>query len=204
ILEATRSPPPRFRSDRPAGAKANQPRRSALRLRPAAAGEAWRRCACWWTWTASWPTSRARCCGASSPPIPGSRTSSWRSGGASRRWSNTAACGRTWRTEVFICTSPLRRYEFCIPEKYSWVAKHLGPKFVERLILTRDKTVVSADLLFDDKDSIKGVESNPSWEHILFSCCHNRHLMLQPPQRRLESWTDEWKAILESKRSKNV
>uniref|UniRef100_A0A0K8S112 5'(3')-deoxyribonucleotidase, cytosolic type n=1 Tax=Crotalus horridus TaxID=35024 RepID=A0A0K8S112_CROHD len=105
-------------------------------------------------------------------------------------------------TDVFICTSPIRKYEYCISEKYRWVAQHLGPNFVGRLILTRDKTVVSADLLIDDKDTIKGVEPNPSWEHILFSCCHNKHLKLQPPRRRLESWTDDWKGILESKRSK--
>lgn len=121
---------------------------------------------------------------------------------------------------------------FLITWQYVWVAQHLGTKFVDRLILTRDKTVVSADLLIDDKDTIKGmricatistfhhsavlygyifnvpfqffsgVEPNPSWEHILFSCCHNKHLKLQPPRRRLESWTDDWKAILESKRSK--
>ncbi|NWX11926.1 NT5C protein, partial [Aegotheles bennettii] len=103
-------------------------------------------------------------------------------------------------TEVFICTSPLRKYEHCIVEKYKWVEKHLGPEFVERIILTRDKTVVSADLLFDDKDTIKGAELNPSWEHILFTCCHNRHVQLQAPRRRLLSWEDDWRAILESKR----
>ncbi|OPJ88613.1 5'(3')-deoxyribonucleotidase, cytosolic type [Patagioenas fasciata monilis] len=103
-------------------------------------------------------------------------------------------------TEVFICTSPLRKYEHCIVEKYKWVEKHLGPEFVERIILTRDKTVVSADLLFDDKDTIRGAEQNPSWEHILFTCCHNRHLQLQAPRRRLLSWADDWRGILESKR----
>ncbi|XP_062495719.1 5'(3')-deoxyribonucleotidase, cytosolic type [Pezoporus occidentalis] len=103
-------------------------------------------------------------------------------------------------TEVFICTSPLRNYEHCVLEKYKWVEKHLGPEFVERIILTRDKTVVSADLLFDDKDTITGAEPNPSWEHILFTCCHNRHIQLQAPRRRLLSWADDWKGILESKR----
>ncbi|KAM8992257.1 5'(3')-deoxyribonucleotidase, cytosolic type [Ara ararauna] len=103
-------------------------------------------------------------------------------------------------TEVFICTSPLRNYEHCILEKYKWVEKHLGPEFVERIILTRDKTIVSADLLFDDKDTITGAEPNPSWEHILFTCCHNRHIQLQAPRRRLLSWADDWKGILESKR----
>ncbi|XP_019373598.1 PREDICTED: 5'(3')-deoxyribonucleotidase, cytosolic type [Gavialis gangeticus] len=105
-------------------------------------------------------------------------------------------------TEVFICTSPLQKYDPCIPEKYKWVEKHLGPEFVDRLILTRDKTIVSADLLFDDKDTIQGVEPNPSWEHILFTCCHNKHLELKPPHRRLQSWADDWRAILESKRRK--
>ncbi|NWY16820.1 NT5C protein, partial [Aphelocoma coerulescens] len=130
-------------------------------------------------------------------------------------------------TEVFICTSPLRKYEHCIVEKYKWVEKHLGPEFVERIILTRDKTVVAADLLFDDKDTIQGLNSistagcwlgshpqlmaafpplptgaepSPSWEHILFTCCHNRHVQLPAPRRRLRSWADDWKAILESKR----
>ncbi|XP_057240371.1 5'(3')-deoxyribonucleotidase, cytosolic type-like, partial [Malurus melanocephalus] len=103
-------------------------------------------------------------------------------------------------TEVFICTSPLRKYEHCIVEKYKWVEKHLGPEFVERIILTRDKTVVAADLLFDDKDTIQGAEPNPSWEHILFTCCHNRHLQLPAPRRRLHSWANDWKAILDSKR----
>ncbi|NWW08906.1 NT5C protein, partial [Oreocharis arfaki] len=103
-------------------------------------------------------------------------------------------------TEVFICTSPLRKYEHCIVEKYKWVEKHLGPEFAERIILTRDKTVVAADLLFDDKDTIQGAEPNPSWEHILFTCCHNRHVQLPAPRRRLRSWADDWKAILESKR----
>lgn len=43
--------------------------------------------------------------------------------------------------------------------QYQWVEKHLGPEFVERIILTRDKTVVAADLLFDDKDTIQGLNS---------------------------------------------
>uniref|UniRef100_A0A8D0GQG9 5', 3'-nucleotidase, cytosolic n=1 Tax=Sphenodon punctatus TaxID=8508 RepID=A0A8D0GQG9_SPHPU len=103
-------------------------------------------------------------------------------------------------TEVFICTSPLQKYEYCVQEKYKWVEKHLGPQFVEQLILTRDKTIVSADLLFDDKDTVKGVEPNPSWEHLLFTCCHNTHLELQPPRRRLLSWANDWRAILASNR----
>lgn len=45
-----------------------------------------------------------------------------------------------------------------------------------------------------------GAEPHPSWEHILFTSCHNHHLQLKPPRRRLHSWADDWKAILDSKR----
>ncbi|NXA19612.1 NT5M protein, partial [Ibidorhyncha struthersii] len=103
-------------------------------------------------------------------------------------------------TDVFICTSPIKKYRYCPYEKYAWVEKHFGPEFLEQIVLTRDKTVVSADLLIDDRPDITGAELNPSWEHVLFTACHNKHLQLKPPSRRLQSWTDDWKAILDSKR----
>ncbi|XP_015359771.1 5'(3')-deoxyribonucleotidase, cytosolic type [Marmota marmota marmota] len=104
-------------------------------------------------------------------------------------------------TEVFICSSPLLKFDHCVGEKYRWVERHLGPQFVERIILTRDKTVVLGDLLIDDKDTIQGLEETPSWEHILFTCCHNQHLALPPSRRRLLSWSDNWREIIESKRA---
>lgn len=48
--------------------------------------------------------------------------------------------------------------------------------------------------------SQSGVEPNPAWEHILFTACHNKHITTSPPQRRLQSWSDDWRAILDSKR----
>ncbi|XP_055992707.1 5'(3')-deoxyribonucleotidase, mitochondrial [Sorex fumeus] len=103
-------------------------------------------------------------------------------------------------THVLICTSPIKMYKYCPYEKYAWVEKHLGTDFLEHIVLTHDKTVVSADLLIDDRPDITGAEPHPSWEHILFTACHNRHVQLQPPRRRLQSWADDWRAILDSKR----
>ncbi|XP_075035297.1 5'(3')-deoxyribonucleotidase, mitochondrial [Mixophyes fleayi] len=103
--------------------------------------------------------------------------------------------------DVFICTSPIKRYQYCPYEKYAWVEKHFGHEFLEQIILTRDKTVVSADLLIDDRPDITGAEPNPSWEHILFTACHNCHLSVTPPSRRLQSWNDDWKGILNSRLS---
>ncbi|KAB5555240.1 hypothetical protein PHYPO_G00031220 [Pangasianodon hypophthalmus] len=103
-------------------------------------------------------------------------------------------------TDVFICTSPIKHYAHCPYEKYAWVERHLGPDFLEKVILTRDKTIVSGDILIDDKPDIFGVEPNPSWEHILFTACHNKHLPASTTQRRLLSWADDWRGILEGKR----
>ncbi|XP_007526284.2 5'(3')-deoxyribonucleotidase, mitochondrial [Erinaceus europaeus] len=103
-------------------------------------------------------------------------------------------------TEVFICTSPIKMYKYCPYEKYAWVEKHFGPDFLDQVVLTRDKTVISADLLIDDRVDIIGAEPNPSWEHVLFTACHNQHEQLQPPRRRLCSWADGWRTLLDSKR----
>lgn len=103
-------------------------------------------------------------------------------------------------TDVFICTSPIKHYGHCPYEKYAWVEQHLGSEFLEQVILTRDKTIVTGDILIDDKPDILGVESNPSWEHVLFTACHNKHLPPNPSQRRLQSWADDWRGLLQSKR----
>ncbi|XP_062915376.1 5'(3')-deoxyribonucleotidase, mitochondrial-like [Mobula hypostoma] len=103
-------------------------------------------------------------------------------------------------TDVFICTSPIRKYDHCPFEKYAWVEKHLGKEFLELMLLTRDKTLISGSLLIDDKPDISGVEPHPEWEHILFSACHNMHVQLRAPRRRLHSWADDWRLLLDGKR----
>ncbi|XP_069066165.1 5'(3')-deoxyribonucleotidase, mitochondrial isoform X2 [Pleurodeles waltl] len=103
-------------------------------------------------------------------------------------------------TDVFICTSPIKKYQYCPYEKYAWVEKHLGHEFLDQIVLTRDKTVVSADLLIDDRLDVTGAEPNPTWEHIVFTACHNKLHRVAPPSRRLDSWASNWKAILDSKR----
>ncbi|XP_013921867.1 PREDICTED: 5'(3')-deoxyribonucleotidase, mitochondrial-like [Thamnophis sirtalis] len=104
-------------------------------------------------------------------------------------------------TEVFICTSPIKKYRYCAYEKFAWIEKHFGHEFLEHLILTRDKTIVSGHMLIDDRPDIVGAERSPTWEHVLFTACHNKHLQLPSSCHRLHSWADDWKAILESKRA---
>jgi 5'-nucleotidase len=92
--------------------------------------------------------------------------------------------------EVFICTSPFSNYESCVYEKYKWVETFIGPSWVNRIILTKDKTVVKADYLIDDKPIITGVEDYPSWEHILYDRPYNREI-----NKRRITW-QTWKDVL--------
>lgn len=90
--------------------------------------------------------------------------------------------------EVFICSSPLSTYKNCVMEKYEWVDNYLGEDWVRQIILTKDKTLVKADYLIDDKPNITGVERLPVWEHILYDRPYNR----DENKRRLvwEKWKD--------------
>ena len=78
-----------------------------------------------------------------------------------------------------ICTSPLSQFENCVAEKYLWVEKHLGRDATNRLILTKDKTLVHGSLLIDDKPRILGAVK-PRWKHILFDAPYNREVTDRP------------------------
>lgn len=97
---------------------------------------------------------------------------------------------------VFICTSPLT--DFSVIEKFQWVEDHLGPSWTNKLVISKDKTLVVGDLLIDDKPRVKG-EVSPHWKHILFTSCHNATLALSRSTavERLHNWSDgRWKDMI--------
>jgi len=89
--------------------------------------------------------------------------------GAREALENILALGH----DVRICTAPKRDHTFCVPEKLAWIDRHLGHKWTERTIITRDKTLVHGDILIDDKPNITGV-CQPSWEHVFYDQPYNR------------------------------
>ena len=95
--------------------------------------------------------------------------------------------------KVFICTSPKKFYHnpHCAGNKHRWVMNHLGKEWTERVILTRDKTLVHGDVLIDDKPEIEGV-AVPSWRHVYFDQPYNRS---NANRVRLTSWKD-WRNVL--------
>ena len=107
--------------------------------------------------------------------------------------------------EVFLCSSPQITSQYSAQEKLNWIREYMGAEWMERLVLSTDKTIVKGDILIDDKDTITGAEDPPTWDHILFTSCHNRHRDLSELRavRRLDSWTDgQWKEIVEEYRQK--
>ncbi len=74
---------------------------------------------------------------------------------------------------VFICTSPISQYEYCIKEKYDWVNKWLGKEWVKKIISCNDKTLIRGDILIDDKPEVTGVMDSV-WKHVLYSQPYNR------------------------------
>lgn len=95
------------------------------------------------------------------------------------------------KIEVFICSGPFTFYRTCLLEKYEWVEQHLGADWVKRIILTKDKTLIQADVLIDDKPEIEGVENPPCWEHVIFDAPYNR---VSNGKRRV-NW-ENWKTVL--------
>ena len=69
------------------------------------------------------------------------------------------------------------------PRRKSWV---------DRIILTRDKTLVRGDILLDDAPLAKGSSLEPVWEHVYFDQPYNRPGAsdADPSRRRLVAWKD--------------
>lgn len=93
--------------------------------------------------------------------------------------------------DVFICSSPLSSYKNSTLEKYEWVEINLGHEWTRRIILTKDKTIVTGDILIDDKPMITGIVNTPTWEHVLYDRPYNR----EANKRRI-TW-ENWKWILD-------
>lgn len=80
--------------------------------------------------------------------------------------------------EPFLCTAPVISSPICWTEKVLAVREKLGQEWVDRLIITHDKTLVNGDILIDDKPKIRGVnEEDTPWIHVIFDAPYNRDLL---------------------------
>jgi len=91
--------------------------------------------------------------------------------------------------DVILLTSP-EVHDSCAQEKVGWVREHLGDDWVHHLVLSRDKTLVRADKLIDDRPTIKG-RFEPTWEHLVFTRPYNKHIT----DRKHITWLT-WRSVL--------
>lgn len=88
------------------------------------------------------------------------------------------------RYRTYLCTAPYVTNPTCASEKMEWVEKYLGHRWLEKMVITSDKTLVYGDVLVDDKPQIRGAIT-PSWKHVVFDAPYNRDSPL-----RINSWAD--------------
>lgn len=85
---------------------------------------------------------------------------------------------------VYLCTAPYVTHKSCASEKMDWVERHLGARWLNKMIITSDKTMVIGDVLIDDKPNITGFLT-PGWHHVVFDAPYNRGM-----EPRLNVWDD--------------
>jgi 5'-nucleotidase len=95
---------------------------------------------------------------------------------------------------VWFCSSPLKEYQFCLPEKYKWVEQHFGIEWTRCIMITPDKSLAKGHYLIDDKPEPKSKAYVPEWKHIVFDQSYNRHITYEKPH--LVFWKDWQKVIL--------
>lgn len=106
--------------------------------------------------------------------------------GAIEGWAGLIEAGY----EPRICTAPLRKNRFSIPDKISWLEEHFvpvfGPGIIDRAIIDKYKWRHPALALIDDRDEIEDV-NQASWEHIVFDQPYNHECKAQ---YRMLGWGD--------------
>jgi len=74
--------------------------------------------------------------------------------------------------EVWICSKPLEPNRTCRDDKANWIEEHLGPRWVDRLILAPDKSLVRGDILLDDAPKPSWY-ARASWTPVIFPTIWN-------------------------------
>lgn len=100
---------------------------------------------------------------------------------------------------VFICTTLLHNPSE-MASRMMWLRRTFGEYWAEKVIMTRDKTLVCGNILIDDRPYIAGV-INQTFEHIIFDQPYNRE---EKKKQRIIGWNN-WEHVLPTlKFDKNI
>ena len=80
---------------------------------------------------------------------------------------------RLWQVaEVWICTKPLEVNPTCRDDKAKWLETYFGEDWLDRLIITPNKSMVRGDILLDDAPHIDWLE-HAVWHSVIFPTTWN-------------------------------
>ena len=92
--------------------------------------------------------------------------------------------------QIYFVTSPKTSNPTCADDKLRWIRKYFGHDMRHNTIISKDKTAILGDLLFDDRISITG-GCKPIWQHYLFSTPFNAYV----ETTKRVSW-DTWREVV--------
>lgn len=92
--------------------------------------------------------------------------------------------------DVFFVSAPHNPAKMSFTEKAIWIENHFGGEWLDRLILTRDKTLISGAILIDDKPNPMG-KYDPDWEHVVYDAPYNLDGINVKGKRRMFSWSND-------------
>jgi 5'-nucleotidase len=101
---------------------------------------------------------------------------------------------RSYGFDTYICSAPSASNKKSYADKASWVERYLGSSWVQRLVLTQDKTLCDGLILIDDKPDPLGTRVS-SWKHVIFDQPYNRqqvdkHVMLDWSSKSIDDVLD--------------
>ena len=87
--------------------------------------------------------------------------------------------------DTLIVTAPHTSNLNSYTAKAKWIKKYLGQKWLDKLMIVRDKTAVSGIILIDDKPTPLG-KFTPDWTHVIMP--HSYNLEQQKTLKVFDGW----------------
>lgn len=76
------------------------------------------------------------------------------------------------RADVWICTKPLEANVTCRDDKAAWLARHFGDRWLQRLILAPNKSMVRGNVLLDDAPKLDWLGA-AAWRAVIYPTVWN-------------------------------
>lgn len=89
---------------------------------------------------------------------------------------------------MLICTAPHTTNLNSYSAKAKWITKYFGAKWLDKVMMVRDKTAVRGTILIDDKPEPLG-QFVPEWKHVIMP--HSYNLKQQKTNFVFQGWDEQ-------------